>query len=158
MFRDVYPDPPGTPHYTFMFKSGGVRKRVTERSLRGLRVAEVDWLWVVEQKRRATPDALFTTTFISRTAAALKAGSLNAPFAVSAQWTSTGYGLSPSDEALLHFLHCGAKGFLGFGGWTQGHRLCDVKICLSGCFARWQRDTVGEEAVPGLNEVVRVVA
>jgi hypothetical protein len=58
MFRDVYPDPPGTPHYTVMFKSGGVRKRVTERSLRGLRVAEVDWLWVVEQKRRATPDEI----------------------------------------------------------------------------------------------------
>ena len=44
--------------YNVMFKSGGVRKRVTGRSLRGLRAPEVDWLWVVEQKRRATPEEL----------------------------------------------------------------------------------------------------
>ena len=58
MLRDVYHNPPETPHYTVMFKSGGVRKRVTERSLRGLRASEVDWLWAVEQKRRATPEEL----------------------------------------------------------------------------------------------------
>ena len=45
-------------HYNVMFKSGGVRKRVTGRSLRGLRAPEVDWLWCIEQKRRATPEEL----------------------------------------------------------------------------------------------------
>lgn len=51
-------NPPITPHYNVMFKGGGVRKRVTERSLRGLRTTEIDWLWVVEQKRRATPEEI----------------------------------------------------------------------------------------------------
>jgi hypothetical protein len=44
--------------YDVHFKSGGVRKRVTGRSLRGLRAPEVDWLWNVEQKRRAIPEEL----------------------------------------------------------------------------------------------------
>ena len=61
-------------------------------------------------RRTSTPSlaALFITTFISRTAAALKAGSLNAPFAVSAQWTSTGYGLSSVGvvRLLMRFGNC----------------------------------------------------
>ena len=44
--------------YDVHFKGGGVRKRVTGRSLRGLRAPEVDWLWAIEQKRRATPEEL----------------------------------------------------------------------------------------------------
>ena len=44
--------------YNVIFKGGGVRKRVTGRSLRGLRASEVDWLWVIEQKRRATPEEI----------------------------------------------------------------------------------------------------
>jgi len=53
-----YRNPPETPHYTVIFKRGGVRKRVTGRSLRGLRAPEVDWLWNLEQKRCATPEEL----------------------------------------------------------------------------------------------------
>jgi hypothetical protein len=30
-------------------------------------------------------------------------------------------------EALLHLLHCRAKGFLGFGGWAQAHVISDVE-------------------------------
>jgi hypothetical protein len=44
--------------YDVHFKGGGVRMRVTGRSLRGLRAPKVDWLWNVEQKRRATPEEL----------------------------------------------------------------------------------------------------
>jgi hypothetical protein len=44
--------------YDVHFKSGGMRMRVTERSLRGLRAEEIDWLWFVEQKRRATPEEI----------------------------------------------------------------------------------------------------
>lgn len=51
-------NPPETLHYNVMFKGGGVRKRVTGRSLRGLRASEVDWLWNIEQKRRAAPEEL----------------------------------------------------------------------------------------------------
>ena len=44
--------------YDVHFKGGGVRKRVTGRSLRGLRAPDVDWLWNAEQKRRETPDEI----------------------------------------------------------------------------------------------------
>jgi len=50
-------NPPGTL-YDAHFHGGGVRKRVTGRSLRGLRAPDVDWLWNFEQKRRATPDEI----------------------------------------------------------------------------------------------------
>lgn len=56
--RDGYYCPPETCHYNVTFKSGGLLNRVTHRDLCGLKHQEIDWVWIVEEKRRATPDEI----------------------------------------------------------------------------------------------------
>ena len=49
----------GTVHYNVHFKSGGsLEGQVTDSALCGLRPADIDWLWIVEESRRATPDEI----------------------------------------------------------------------------------------------------
>jgi hypothetical protein len=40
------------------FKSGALQNRVTEHALCGLKPSDIDWVWIVEQKRNATPEEI----------------------------------------------------------------------------------------------------
>jgi hypothetical protein len=47
----------GSVHYTVHFKDGSsLESRVTERAIRGLRLVDIDWIWIVELRRRATAE------------------------------------------------------------------------------------------------------
>ena len=54
MVRDMY-NKHGVLHYNVHFKDGSLANRVTERALCGLRPVDIDWVWDVENRRRATP-------------------------------------------------------------------------------------------------------
>jgi len=56
--KNLYYEPRGTVHYNVHFKSGSLENRVTERALFGLRPADLDWVWLVEERRRARPDGI----------------------------------------------------------------------------------------------------
>jgi hypothetical protein len=53
--QDLYYTAPGTLHYNIKYKSGGLVGRVTPHAFEGLRSEDIDWVWIVEEKRRATP-------------------------------------------------------------------------------------------------------
>jgi hypothetical protein len=55
MVRDLYYK---SLHYNVSFKSGVLRNRVTEHDLCGLRAADIAFVWVVEEKRNATPEEI----------------------------------------------------------------------------------------------------
>ncbi len=59
MVRNLYHHPSGAVHYNVHFKSGSLENRVTERVIRGLRPVDIDWIWIVELRRRATPDEIW---------------------------------------------------------------------------------------------------
>jgi hypothetical protein len=40
------------------FKGGAIANRVTEHALRELKPSDIDWVWIVEQNRRATLESL----------------------------------------------------------------------------------------------------
>ena len=50
----VYYSPPGTLHYNVFHKGGFLQPGVTARGFRGLSPADIDWIYIVEEKRRAT--------------------------------------------------------------------------------------------------------
>lgn len=53
--QDVYYQPPGTLHYNVHLKGGALNNRVTVRGFEGLQPQQIDWVWIVEEQRRATP-------------------------------------------------------------------------------------------------------
>ena len=53
--KDMYYEP-GTLRYNVHFKNGSLENRVTEREIRGLRPVDIAWVWIVERRRRATPE------------------------------------------------------------------------------------------------------
>ena len=55
---DIYNKSLGTQHYNVQFKTGALANRVTERAMCDIRLADIDWLWIVEQKRRANPEEI----------------------------------------------------------------------------------------------------
>jgi hypothetical protein len=55
MVRDLYYKPRGAQLYNVHFKDGRLANRVTERALCGLSPVDIDWVWDVEHRRRATP-------------------------------------------------------------------------------------------------------
>jgi hypothetical protein len=57
MIRDMY-NKNGVLHYNVHFKGGNLENRVTERALCGLRPVDIAWVWVVEYRRRATPEEI----------------------------------------------------------------------------------------------------
>jgi hypothetical protein len=61
MVRDIDNRSPGTLHYNVQFKTGALANRVTKSAMCDIRPADIDWLWIVEQKRRATPEEIPTT-------------------------------------------------------------------------------------------------
>ena len=54
MVRDMDNKLPGTLHCNVQFKTGALANRVTKSAMCDIRPADIDWLWIVEQKRRAT--------------------------------------------------------------------------------------------------------
>ncbi len=42
--------------YNVHLNRGNTRNCVTERAICGLRPANIDWIWIVELRRRATPE------------------------------------------------------------------------------------------------------
>ena len=58
MTKNLYYEPLGTVHYNVLFKSTGLVNRLTERDLCGLRPQDISFVWIVEEKRNATPDEI----------------------------------------------------------------------------------------------------
>jgi hypothetical protein len=56
--QDDFYIPPGTPLYNVCFKGGALQGRMTVRGLEGLRAEQIDWVWMVDEKRRATPEEI----------------------------------------------------------------------------------------------------
>jgi hypothetical protein len=56
--REGFYLPPGTPLYNIHFKGGGLHTRVTVRGFEGLRPENIDWVWIVVARRRASPDEI----------------------------------------------------------------------------------------------------
>jgi hypothetical protein len=56
--QDLFFSPPGTHLYNIHFKSGVLSTRVTVRGFEGLRLEHTDWVWIVDERRRATPDEI----------------------------------------------------------------------------------------------------
>ena len=54
--QDVFYQSPDALHYNIQCKGGGLVTRVTVRGFEGLKVGDIEWVWIVEEKRRATPD------------------------------------------------------------------------------------------------------
>jgi hypothetical protein len=45
-------------HYNVKFKSGGLLNRLTAREVYGLSPREIEWIYLVEEKRNATPQEI----------------------------------------------------------------------------------------------------
>jgi hypothetical protein len=52
--QDAFYQSPGTLHYNIQYKSGSLVNRVTVRGFEGLKPSDIDWVWIVEEKRHAT--------------------------------------------------------------------------------------------------------
>ena len=50
--------PLGAPLYNVCFRGGALQGRMTVRCLEGLRPEQIDWVWMVDEKRRANPEEI----------------------------------------------------------------------------------------------------
>ena len=50
--------PPGTLHYNIHLMGGRLLSRVTSRYFEGLRPEQIEWVWIVETRRRAKPEEI----------------------------------------------------------------------------------------------------
>lgn len=58
MTKNLYYEPRGTVHYNVHFKDGNLANRVTQRAICGLRPVDIDWIWIIEARRRAASDEI----------------------------------------------------------------------------------------------------
>lgn len=49
----------GTEHFNVKFKSGGLLDRLLAVEVYGLRPAEIEWVYIVDEKRNATLDEIW---------------------------------------------------------------------------------------------------
>jgi hypothetical protein len=56
--KTLYYEPKDTLHFNVKFKSGGLLNRLLAREVYGLKPAEIEWVYLVEQKRNATPEEI----------------------------------------------------------------------------------------------------
>jgi hypothetical protein len=56
--KDEFYIPAGIPLYNVCFKGGALQGRRTVRGFEGLRPEQIEWVWIVDEKRRATPDEI----------------------------------------------------------------------------------------------------
>ena len=47
-----------TVHFNVRFKSGGRLNRLVDNEVRGLRPSEIEWVYLVEEERNATPEEI----------------------------------------------------------------------------------------------------
>ena len=45
-------------HFNLKYKSGALLNRITARDISGIRPQDIEWIWIVEQKRNATPQEI----------------------------------------------------------------------------------------------------
>ncbi len=57
--RDLFYQSLGTLHFNIQLKGGALENRVTARGFEGLRPVDIEWVWIVEEKRRATLDEVW---------------------------------------------------------------------------------------------------
>jgi len=50
--------PPGAELYNVQFVSGALLSRATARHFEGLKPEEIEWVWMVNAERRATPEEI----------------------------------------------------------------------------------------------------
>ena len=55
MVEDVYFN---ATHYNLKFKTGAVLNRITAHDICGIRPQEIEWIWIAEEKRNATPEEI----------------------------------------------------------------------------------------------------
>ena len=53
MVEDLYYQ---SAHYNLKYKAGAVLNRITARDVCGTRPQDIEWIWIVEQNRKATPE------------------------------------------------------------------------------------------------------
>ena len=58
MVKRLYYELVGTVHYNVKFKSGGLLNRLTAREICGLKPSEIEFIYLVEAKRNATPEEI----------------------------------------------------------------------------------------------------
>jgi hypothetical protein len=58
MVKSLDFEPRNQIHYNVHFKDGSLANRVTQRAICGLRPADIDWVWIVEARRRTAPDEI----------------------------------------------------------------------------------------------------
>ena len=58
--RNLGHEPRGTVHYNVHFKDRSIQSRATKRELCGLRPSDIEWIWIIELRRRATPEEVQT--------------------------------------------------------------------------------------------------
>jgi hypothetical protein len=56
MVRDLYYSPKGTLHFNVYMKVGAIENRVQARDIKGPDSKLIDWIYIVEAKRRATTE------------------------------------------------------------------------------------------------------
>ncbi len=55
MVEDLYYK---SAHYNLKYKTGAVLNRVTAHDVCGIRPQDIEWIWIVEQNRNATPEEI----------------------------------------------------------------------------------------------------
>jgi hypothetical protein len=58
MVERLYYESWGTVHFNVKFKSGGLLTRLTAREIVGLTTYEIEFIYLVEKKRNATPEEI----------------------------------------------------------------------------------------------------
>jgi hypothetical protein len=58
MTKNLYYEPRDAVHYNVHFKRGNLESRISERAICGLRPVDIDWIWIVEFRRRATSEEI----------------------------------------------------------------------------------------------------
>jgi hypothetical protein len=56
MDEDLYYPAPGTLHYNVRYVGGGLHSRATAHSFKVLTPESIEWVWIIEEHRRATPE------------------------------------------------------------------------------------------------------
>jgi hypothetical protein len=57
--QDTFYQSPGTLHYNIQCKGGGLVNRVvTVRGFEGLKSGDIEWVWIVEEQRRASMEEI----------------------------------------------------------------------------------------------------
>ena len=55
MVEDLYYN---AAHYNLKYKSGAFLNRITASDVCGIRPQDIEWIWIVEEKRNATPEEI----------------------------------------------------------------------------------------------------